>query len=370
MQNFRSEFEHDQLLISLVRDLSSAGFLDIVQRHFRPDNIGNLGNLECSKRTRLFDVELTFSHVSLIIESKVDSEEGRDKDMWQTTRIFEQSQNLPSLKEEKRYYFITYGTSEFYTKKCTDGNFRRGPGDHRFHHVGLESIFKFVRESLDCLVSCDKVSPYRDWLLELERELTIRSEASSLLTTYATFRRQYLNLTRDIDLPVNRLCVNLPELAFPLLGKLADHWNETQWSKTFGKVTVYPVSRRARVHDSILNFTELWGRSAPLPFLSCGGIIPEQEWNTLYFEINEDFNLNLKVDTEDKNLAMRIKEYLMSKKELPNIIDAAKGVSRFYKQETFVIYEWDINLLDNTNRMDLVCERLARTHDSVCKVLP
>jgi hypothetical protein len=85
--------------------------------------------------------------------------------------------------------------------------------------------------------------------------------------------------------------------------------------------------------------------------------------------INEDFNLNLKVDTEDKNFAMRIREYLMSKKELPNIIDVAKGVSRFYKQETFVIYEWDINLLDNPNRMDLVCERLARTLEAVCKVL-
>lgn len=71
--NYKKEIYHDNLLISLVEDLNTRGELDIVRQAFNIEN--NLGQLRLAKRRRDFDVELTFSNLSVVIETKVDSDE-------------------------------------------------------------------------------------------------------------------------------------------------------------------------------------------------------------------------------------------------------------------------------------------------------
>ena len=69
--NYRNEIEHDYLLIELAEDLASQRRLDILGGALEID--GGLGNLERARRRMPFDVELTFSNLSVVIETKVDS---------------------------------------------------------------------------------------------------------------------------------------------------------------------------------------------------------------------------------------------------------------------------------------------------------
>ena len=107
-----------------------------------------------------------------------------------------------------------------------------------------------------------------------------RSEAGELLKSFSEFRTRYLDIHKENDFPHNRLLFCAPELAFPVLGSLAQQWNNSEHKKSLGRVSLYPVGRFSPpVHDSILNFLEMWETKEP----------------ALYIEINEDFNLNLKV---------------------------------------------------------------------------
>ena len=74
MANYRVERYHDEQLICLVRQLKKYDQLRILEEAFSIED--RLGELERAQRRRLFDVELTFSNLSIIVETKVDSDEG------------------------------------------------------------------------------------------------------------------------------------------------------------------------------------------------------------------------------------------------------------------------------------------------------
>ena len=126
--NYNIEREHDWCLICLVRALDKAGRLDILRDAFRIEE--NLGCLKWSGRRRAFDVELQFANLSVVIETKVHSDEGgRWSEQWQTERIAEERKR----KGVKGLcFFITYGASEFYTKP-----YKTGPASQEFQHVPL-----------------------------------------------------------------------------------------------------------------------------------------------------------------------------------------------------------------------------------------
>lgn len=158
--NYRHEREHDELLIKLVTELESGKRLDLLGSALKID-VG-LGNLVSAQHRQPFDVELTFTNLSVVIETKVDSEEDGRKfnneveKIWQTERIARISDTYGYLNEKKEFRFITYGTSEFYTKP-----FETGPGSSEFQHVGLEDMIALVEEAERVLSPCK----YRqEWL--------------------------------------------------------------------------------------------------------------------------------------------------------------------------------------------------------------
>ncbi len=291
--NYRSEQEHDHLLIDLVKDLNDQGNTRPIQ-----DILGIPalpGKLERACRHRDFDVELTFSNLSIVIETKVDSDEnGRWNGSWQTESIYENANSWSYLKSERYFVFITYGTSEFYTKP-----FSPGPASSHFIHLGLDKMITLVSSSISILPSPLK-SRYEEWIHYMQIEQEKRNNAVSLLTAFDKFRNDYLSIHQDVDFPNNRLTFCAPELAFPLFGQIANLWNSNpEYHKPFGKVAVYPVGRLSpAVHDSILNFQELWDKGEP----ALSGMI--ESHGKLYFEMNEDFNLNLKLDANALDQAL------------------------------------------------------------------
>ena len=105
--------------------------------------------------------------------------------------------------------------------------------------------------------------------------------------------------------------------------------------------------------DSILNFWEIWGEG---PALAPDIVGPEQY---LYLEINEDFNLNLKLDQAE--LDEEQKEKLWKRlcgAEWPSGVNACR---RDYQQHTLGLYEVDFGFLAHVDCLSMVVSNLGRT---------
>lgn len=238
--DYKHEKDHDDLLISLVKNLNTRGQLDIVGQAFNIEN--NLEQLTHAQRRKVFDVELTFSNLSVVIETKVDSDEdGRWEEEWQTDRIVRKTRDLSYLRRDKIYLFITYGTSEFYTKP-----YKAGPASSDFKHVGLDRMIELVDSAVRVLPE-DTAEKYQEWLRLMKIEREKREKAVELLQYFSTFRTQYLTIHDENDFPRNRFLFCAPELAFPVLGSLAQQWNESEHVNKFkflGDVAIVRVAIR------------------------------------------------------------------------------------------------------------------------------
>lgn len=342
--DYKSEGIHDKLLIELVKDLASIRRLDIFAKAFETDN---LGCWERAQHRMLFDVELTFQNKTICVETKVDSDEdGRWAGDWQTCRIVRDAPSMSYTKDHIEYRFVTYGTAEFYTK-VVDGQHRTGAAFPCFVHITLERMIEFVEEACNVL---QDPTLYHDWLQAMRLEARKRAEASSLLDEFAAFRRSYLAIDGDNDFPRNRSLLCMPELAFPVFDALAREWRSRgELLEDFGDVSVYPVARgRPPIHDSIFNLWGLWCRGVgKKPFIARG----------LYFEINEDFNLNVK--TEETALGEKGKQRVWSALDGANWPKAVVGVKRDYKQTNLVLYEIDFGFLDDVRNICKVATKLA-----------
>ena len=197
---------------------------------------------------------------------------------------------------------------------------------------------------------------YKEWLELMRIEEKKRENAIGLLSTFSRFRTQYLRIHGENDFPNNRFIFCVPELAFPVLHLLAQQWNKSQHVKKFGKLSLYPVPRGyLHVHDSILNFLEMWESGKP-----------SLDTTIFYFEINEDFNLNLK---SGDDLDSRVKKDVwnrMQKAKWPSFVN---GCCRDYKQAVRVLYEIDFGLLKELNNMHQVVSNLAATLDVAVRAL-
>lgn len=307
--------------------------------------------MKWSGRRKAFDVELVFANLSVAIETKVHSDEGGrwPEEQWQTERIAEQRREVKGL-----CFFITYGTSEFYTKP-----YETGPASPEFQYIPLDRMIHLVESSLAVLPeigqSTDSVEQLREWLRLMRLEKEKREKAQELLHSFAQFRTRYLKVHGENDFPRGRLAFSAPELAFPVFSKLVEHWDESEYVDKFGRLAIYPIARGfSPVVDSIFNFWEIWQEKKG-PVLAADIVGPERH---LYLEINEDFNLNLKSGIA---LDERKKEKIwkcLQVAEWPSCVNACR---RDYKQQVWVLYEVDFGLLANVNCLSKVVSNLGRT---------
>ena len=363
MANYRNERYHDEQLICLVRQLNDNDQLRILEGPFSIED--RLGELKRAKHRRPFDVELTFPPLSIIVETKVDSDEGGrwDKE-WQTEKIVRESSSCGYLEAQKEFRFITYGTSEFYTKPdCKP--YEAGPASPEFVHIGLECMINLVESATEVLPPCEKRN---EWvrLMKIEREK--RSKSIQLLRVFSEFRNHYLDIHCDNDFPNNRFVFCTPELAFPALSQLAQKWNGSEYGKKFGKLALYPIPRMSpSVPDSVLNFWELW-QERPAPTIGASIVGNGDPRRRLYIEINEDFNLNLKTQNPDleSDKRQRIWEHLdcIEWKRLNS-----KGRPRNYTQAVLALYEIDFGFLKNLSNMPQVVSNLGKTVEAVADAL-
>jgi len=358
--DFSSEREHNELLVSLIRELGEIDRLDVFEQRFlNGRQVGKLRWAKFEPYGRLFDVELCFDLLRCVIESKVDQDEsGADSPLWQTERIYQKCRAIScSEPKDEEYLFITYGSSEFYIKKATSGRVGSGPACQFFRHIGLEQVAEFVRSAIDVVKSARlPICQFQEWLDLLEHERDVRRNAKALLRRLAAFRRDYLKIRHDLDFPAKRMCVRLPELAFPVFAELATIWNSSAEACRLGRVTVYPVSRNG-INDSVLNFTELWAGELGT-YMTCGGTLccgPGKP-QLLYFEVNEDFNLHLKLNLrKDKDpqiwrqteqRVVQVKQYVHDRdRQLQSPTHGVRGRTEYYVQGSHVLYEWDFGLL-------------------------
>ena len=353
--NYKDEQTHDWLLIRLVEDLDAIGQLGVVENAL---GTPSLGNLEHAQRRQPFDVELTFENLSIVVETKVDSDEsGRWSQDWQTNRIVAISDSLPYLKEKKEFLFITYGTSEFYTKP-----YKAGAGSKRFRHIGLNAMIDLVEDATK--YNLPRKRDYQQWLRFMRIECDKRANAFSMLRQFSIFRETYLARHGENDFPNNRFVFCAPELAFPVFSSLAAEWNESARTRKYGKVSLYPVSRMSPpVHDSVLNFREMGDSSrSPLGRNILGG-----NKNGFYLEVNEDFNLNLKFDAEQLDQTVRDTVWeRLNNVTWPSFVDAS---FRQYKQSSYVLYEFDFGFLKEVRDVKKVADQLESTITGVVQAL-
>ena len=344
IMNYNIEKQHDWCLISLVRELDEAGRLDIFRDGFSIEK--DLGPLRWSGCRRDFDVELEFANLAVAIETKVHSDEGgRWSESWQTERI-------AKLRREKGpCFYITYGASEFYTKP-----YEAGPASPEFQHVALERMIHFVESSLVVVPRVEQRTDSVEWLRLMMIEREKRVKAQELLRSFSAFRTRYLEVHGENDFPRGRVAFSAPELAFPVFSRFIKHWGESEYVARFGRLSVYPVARAfSPVVDSILNFWELWQEGMG-PTLAPDIVGPKRY---LYLEINEDFNLNLKLDggqatlEEKKSIWRRLQDT-----EWPLGVNACR---RDYRQQNWVLYEVDFGFLENVDCLSRVVGDLGRT---------
>ncbi len=279
-------------------------------------------------------------------------------DEWQTERIANQAPLLEYLRGNQLIFlFITYGTSEFYTKP-----YHTGAASLEFRHIGLNCMIDLLEHAIPVIPQPEK---YQEWLRLMHIEKEKRISAITLLSSFSNFRTQYLHIHGENDFPNNRLIFCAPELAFPVLHLLSQQWNASEYFKEFGRLSLYPVGRRSpSIHDSILSFLEMWDTGTP----SLGTIVINNgQHNPFYFEINGDFNLNLKTE---ENLDQNAKNQVWNHMQAANWPDFVNGCCRDYRQGASVLFEIDFGLLEGLNDMPGVVGNLAATLDVAVQAFP
>ena len=348
--NYNVEREHDRCLISLVKELDIAGRLDIFKNSFRIDK--DLGPLTWAGCRRAFDVELKFANLSVAVETKVHSDEsGRWSETWQTKRIAEERRRVGGL-----CFYITYGTSEFYTK-C----YKTGPASPEFQHVSLERMMHLVESSLATVPKIRQRPDIVEWFQLMTIEKEKRDKAQELLRSFSVFRARYLEVLGENDFPRGRVAFSAPELAFPVFSKFAKEWGESDYVGRFGKLSIYPVPRGySPVVDSVLNFSELWERSKAGTGPGLGLNIVGRDRH-LYLEINEDFNLNLKLDGGKAALEEGKRAEICKRLGVANWPPGVNARPRNYRQQIWVLYEVDFGFLSNIDCLPNAVSDLGRT---------
>lgn len=334
-KDFKKERFHDENLIEILKVLSENNRIDLFESLIGA-NHGDLGLYKWGSKKRDFDILLEFENYNILIETKVDSPEGNTKGLWQTDKIYK---NFINRWNDKKLIFIylTYGLSEFYIKEKSNGEYRNGAYNNIFIHIICSQIYNFINQSInECSITDNRLITWRDWI---QFEIIKRNDNVEYLKNINEILKRYKTTLNLTDYPVNRLNLFLPEFTIPYYYKLCVAWNNKNNIK-IGKACLYPVGRLyAPSNDSILNFWELWDSKE---VLTCNYMLND---NYLYFEFNEDFNLHLKATDNIPDIA-EIKQFVSNRFEA--LSNGFNGIIENFHQGSYVLYEWDLNILSNS----------------------
>ncbi len=329
--NFRDERQHDKHLMTLIQLMASIKKLDVLETKLC---LPMLGDLISVRHRKAFDVELVFEKRRIMIETKVDSDEGgrwpaiSDPNVWQTNKMRALATNGDIC------LYITYGFAEYFTKWFDFGS---AAGASQVRHITLDAVI----ELLECALPLLSNPALDKWLLVLRSEQAKRQEVPELLALFALFRRRYLQISGDVDFTIRRIGFNAPEVAFPAFARVLDQWRESRFRERYGRLALYPVERLVLPVDSILNWWELWHFRDPL---TLGGLLPA-EARGLYFEVNEDFNLHLKFRAELPEYVEQVRAEIadqFSAVTWPSAVVASRPEYHF--QGAYAVWEWDLDL--------------------------
>lgn len=353
-EKFKNERYHDKNLISSVNTLAQKGGLAFVKRLLQLEGL-DIGNYSGGFTKKDYDVHLEFEKAVICIETKVDSFENAYYEQnleYQTEKIFQKYEN--KFEKPTFYRYLTYGTSEFYIKKTENGTFKTGPFSKHFQHIKLNDVIEYLS-----LSDVSKENPeFYEWLKWLNYESYKRENWARILKAINDFRKIYIGKSGLTDWPNNRLNICIPEILILYYSKVGEAWNSSEFAKTFGSVTVYPVGRYGKVNDAIMNFSEINVLNG-FEF-ALNGLLSSK--NSLYFEFNEDFNLHLKclpnIEADEKR--KEIYEYLIRKQEALSGNGMIKAIPENYKQGSYVFFEWDLNILDFIDDIPCLLNKLSK----------
>jgi len=360
--DYKNERFHDSNLIALVVYAVSKGKSNLCAKYLLLDS-PDIGSYVSGCTKRDYDVHLEFEKAIICIESKVDSyeQEYDDKYPYQTQKTFRKYSHAYPQKTYFRY--LTYGASEFYIKKNESGQFSTGPFSRNFKHVPLLNIVTLIKES--GALEDKQQEAIQEWYRYLTYEQSKRQQYIDMLRLIRAFRELYIGDSGLTDWPNNRVNICIPEVLLYYYSQIGQAWNTSTQRQRLGGVTVYPVGRMGKVNDAILHFHELFEQSS----FTLGGQIKKK--NAFYFEFNEDFNLHLKciscAETDKKIDA--IYRFIEEHRRDLSLSGKYNSIAEQYKQSTYVLYEWDLAILDNIDDVGAIISRTAEVIDQAIAVI-
>ena len=361
-ENYKNERYHDANLLRLIGYLDSQGKHEIITEAFNLD-LPEIGKYISGYRKRDYDLHLEFDHAAICIETKVDSSENEydDQPHYQTERIYENY--CHAYTKETYFRFITYGASEFYVKRNEAGLFSTGPFSRNFRHITLSDILTMIENS--GILGEDDYFEIKEWNVYLKYEFAKRQSYLDMLGKIREFRLLYIGNSGLTDWPNNRINICLPEILLFFYSTIARAWNVSQPEEIFGGVSVYPVGRMGKVNDAILNFSELWDNTS----LTFNGLIKTE--NAIYFEFNEDFNLHLKCCTDEEIDAKidSLYEFVNNRSAELSLAGKYNAIPERYKQGNYVLYEWDLGILDKINQVASIVEMMSEIIENAVEIL-
>ena len=360
--NYKNERYHDNNLIKLMEYISSKGNTSLFSEGLNLE-LPNVGEYKYSQIKKDYDVHLDFEKAIICIETKVDSceNEYKSKLRYQTQRIYNKYKGMYSRKTFFRY--ITYGASEFYVKRNEDNLFTVGPYSTGFKHIPLLNIIRMIEYS--GVLKESKYHELNEWYFYLNYEYKKREKYLQLLSKINEFRKLYIGNSGLTDWPNNRINICIPEIVLFFYSRIAKEWNVSKFAKKLGGVSVYPVGRLGKVDDAILNFRELWENNT----YTLNGLIKYS--NALYFEFNEDFNLHLKCkyDSKIENKIDIIRKFIQDHDEKLSIKRKYNSIIESYRQGAYVLYEWDLDILDNINNISKILPIIVEVINSAIQII-
>lgn len=361
-ENYLSKRYHGENLLRLVSYLDSQEKLEIITKAFRLD-LSQIGKYMSGHRKKDYDLHLEFDNAVICIETKVDSPENEysDEPCYQTERVYENYSHAYSKTTHFRY--ITYGASEFYVKRNESGIFSFGAYSRHFINITLADILTMIEAS--GILNVNDYYEIKKWHELLKHEFKKRQRYLDMLGKIGEFRSLYIGDSKITDWPNNRINICVPEILLYFYSLIAHAWNNSQAKEKFGGVCVYPVGRMGKVSDAILNFSDLWNSTS----LTFDGLIKSE--NAVYFEFNEDFNLHLKCcanEDIDANIDS-LCEFVTNRSAELSLSGKYNATPERYKQGNYVLYEWDLGILDKRNQLPLIIEMMSEIIENAVDIL-
>jgi hypothetical protein len=109
----------------------------------------------------------------------------------------------------------------------------------------------------------------------------------------------------------------------------------------------------------------LWNNTS----LTFSGLIETE--NAIYFEFNEDCNLHLKccADEETDTKIDSLREFVSNRSAELSLEGKYNAIPESYKQGNYVLYEWDLGILDKIGQVASIVEMMSEIIGNAVNIL-